>query len=82
MRKSSCRTFSSLVTDVGGPSLFWIELSMVVLGAVRKEAEQAVMSKPVRSTPYGLRISSHHQISVLFEFLSSLLFMMNCCMEL
>ena len=42
---------------------------LVVLGSLRKQAEQAMRSKPVSSTPpwHGLRISSCLQVSALLE---------------
>ena len=49
----------------------------VVLGSIRKQAEQALESKPVSSTIHGLCL----QVPALLEFLPSLLLMMNCDME-
>jgi hypothetical protein len=43
---------------------------LVVLGSIRKQAEQAVESKPVSSTLHGLCISSCLQVPALCEFLS------------
>ena len=53
---------------------------LVVLGSVRKQAEKAMRNKPVNSTLHGLCISSGLQVPALFEFLSSLLLLMNCAL--
>jgi hypothetical protein len=42
----------------------------VVLGSIRKKAEQAMGSKPVSSTLQGLCISSCFWVPALCEFLS------------
>jgi len=39
-------------------------------GSIRKQAEQAMGSKPVSSTLHGLCISSCLQVAALLEFLS------------
>jgi hypothetical protein len=70
--------FSSLVIDGGRPRPLWAGVAhlggaipgLVVLGSVRKQAEQAMGSKPVSSTLHGLCISSCLQVPVLYEFLS------------
>ena len=46
-----CKAFSQLVTKVGGPIVFGTIPGLVVLGSIRKQAEQAWGSKPVSSTP-------------------------------
>jgi hypothetical protein len=45
-------------------------LGFVVLGSIKKQAEQARGSKPVSSTLYGPQISSCLQVPALCEFLS------------
>jgi hypothetical protein len=55
---------------------------LVVLGSIRKQAEQAMESKPVSSTLHGLCISSCLQVAALLEFPPSLVLMMNCYTEL
>jgi hypothetical protein len=47
---------------------------LVVLGSARRQAEQAIRSKPVSSTPtpHGLCISSCLQVPSLLEFLPQL----------
>ena len=45
---------------------------LAVLGSTRKQAEQAMGSKPVSSTLHGLCISAYFQVPVLsscFDFL-------------
>jgi hypothetical protein len=42
---------------------------LLVLDSIRKQAEQAMMSKPVSSTPPDLCISSCLQVPALCEFL-------------
>jgi len=44
---------------------------LVVLGTIRKQGEQAIMSKPVSSTPPWPLHQLLPQVSVLFEFLPS-----------
>ena len=55
---------------------------MVVLGSIRKQAEQAMESKPVSSIPPWPLISFSLQVPALLEFLSSLCLMVNCSVEL
>jgi hypothetical protein len=43
---------------------------LVVPAAIRKQAELAMMSKPVNSTLRGLCVSSCLQVPAMFEFLS------------
>lgn len=57
------------------PSLGWWFWDLL-----KKQAEQAMSSKPVGSL--FVYISACLQVSALFEFLPSLLLMMNCCMKL
>lgn len=55
----------------GGP--LWVMSSLsAVLGSMRKQAEQAVISKPVSSTLCDLCIGSCLQAPALLEFLPSL----------
>jgi hypothetical protein len=66
--RSSCKAFSQLVTKGGGPLVGGAIPRLVVLGSIRKQAEQARGSKPVRKIlPWPL-----HQLLLpdLLEFLS------------
>jgi hypothetical protein len=49
--RSSCKAFSQLVMDEGGPIVGGAIPGLVVLGSIGKQAEQARGSKPVSSTP-------------------------------
>jgi hypothetical protein len=49
--RSSCKAFSQLVIKVGVPLVCGAIPGLVVLGSVRKQAEQARGSKPVSNTP-------------------------------
>ena len=49
--RSSCKAFSQLVIKKGGPILGGAIPGLLVLGSVRKQAEQGRGSKPVSSTP-------------------------------
>ena len=68
--RSSCKVFSQLVINRGGPIMGGAIPGLVVLGSIRKQAEQAVRYKPVSSARGGPCISSCRQVSVLLEFLS------------
>jgi hypothetical protein len=48
--RSSCKAFSQLVIKAGGP-LVGGTISGPVLSSIRKQAEQARGSKPVRNIP-------------------------------
>jgi hypothetical protein len=48
---SSCKAFSQLVIKVGGPIVGDATPGLVVLGSIRKQAEQARGSTPVSSAP-------------------------------
>ena len=56
--RSSGKAFSQLVINGGGPSPQWMGPipGLVVLGSIRKQAEQAMVSKPVSSSipPWSL----------------------------
>jgi hypothetical protein len=56
---------------------------LVLLGLIRQQAEQAMRNKPASSTPFTPMASERAAASrfLLFEFLSSLLLMMNNNME-
>jgi hypothetical protein len=76
--RSSCGAFSQ--SRVGGPILGGAIPGLVVLGSIRKQAEQARGSKPVSSTPpWPL-----HQLLLpdLLEFQSLLLLVMNSSVEM
>jgi hypothetical protein len=64
----SCKAFSQLVIQVEGPIVGCAIPGLVVLGSIRKQAEQARGSKPVSSIPPW----SLHQLLLpdLCEFLS------------
>jgi hypothetical protein len=66
--RSSCKAFSQLVIKVGGPHVGGTMSGLVVLGFIRKQAEQARGSKPVRNIPPWLL----HQLLLpdLLEFQS------------
>ena len=49
--RSSCKSFSQLVIKRGGPLVGGAIPGLVVLGSIRKQAEQARGSKPVRNIP-------------------------------
>jgi hypothetical protein len=49
--RSNCGAFSQLVIKRGGSLVGGIISGMVVLGSIRKQAEQASGSKPVRNIP-------------------------------
>jgi hypothetical protein len=49
--RSSCKAFSQLVIKGGGPIVGSVIPGLVVLGSIRKQAEQARESKPVRNIP-------------------------------
>ena len=69
--RSSCKVFSQLVINGGGPSLLGGVISgLVVLGSMRKQAEQARGNKPVSSTPPWALHQLLLQSPALFEFLS------------
>jgi hypothetical protein len=56
--RSSCKAFSQLVIKVGGPIVGGAIPGLIVLGSIRKQAEQDRGGKPVRNIPHGLCISS------------------------
>jgi hypothetical protein len=49
--RSSCKTFSQLVMEWEGPTMGGAIPELVVLGSIRKQAEQVRGSKPVNSIP-------------------------------
>ena len=49
--RSSCGAFSQLVIKEGGPIVGGAIPGLVVLGSIRKQAEQARGSKPVSNIP-------------------------------
>lgn len=49
--RSSSKVFSQLVIRVGGPIVGGAIPGLVVLGSIRKQAEQTRGSKPVRNIP-------------------------------
>jgi hypothetical protein len=49
--RSSCKAFSQLVIKGGGPIVGGAIPGLVVLGSIRKKAEQARGSKPVSNIP-------------------------------
>jgi hypothetical protein len=49
--RSSCKAFSHLVIKVEGPIVSGAITRLVVLGSIRKQAEQARGSKRVSNTP-------------------------------
>jgi hypothetical protein len=66
--RSSCGAFSQLVIKRGGPIMGDAIPELVVLGSIRKQAEQARGSKPISNIPpWPL-----HQLLLpdLLEFLS------------
>ena len=56
----SCKTFSQLVINEGGPSPIagGTIPGLVVLASIRKQAEQAMGNKPLRSTHPSLASAS------------------------
>jgi hypothetical protein len=66
--RSSCKAFSQLVIKQGGPIVGGAIPGLVILGSIRKQAEQGRGSKPVSSTPPR----PLHQLLLpdLFEFQS------------
>jgi hypothetical protein len=83
--RPTCRTFSYLVIEVGGPQPIVGSAipGKVVLGAIRKQAEQATRCKPVsRPSRASASISSCLQVPALIELLISLLWMWTFDMEL
>ena len=64
--RSSCKAFSQLVVPGEGPIVGGAISGLVVLGSIRKQAEQARGSKPVSSTLHGLCL----QLPALCKFLS------------
>jgi hypothetical protein len=49
--RSSCKACSQLVNKSGGPIVGSAILKLIVLGSIRKQAEQARGSKPVSNIP-------------------------------
>jgi hypothetical protein len=49
--RSNCKAFSQLAIKAGGPIVGGGILGLVVLDSIRKQAEQARGSKPVRNIP-------------------------------
>jgi hypothetical protein len=49
--KSSCKAFSQLVIKEGAPIVGGVISGLVVLGSIRKQAEQVMGSKPVSNIP-------------------------------
>jgi hypothetical protein len=49
--RSNCKAFSQLVIKGEGPLVGGAISGLVVLGSIRKQAEQARASKPVRNIP-------------------------------
>jgi hypothetical protein len=49
--RSSCKAFSQLVIKGRGPLVGGTISGLVVLGSIRKQAEQARRSKPVSNIP-------------------------------
>jgi hypothetical protein len=49
--RSSCKAFSQLLIKGGRAPCGWCYRGLVVLGSIRKQAEQARGSKPVRNIP-------------------------------
>jgi hypothetical protein len=49
--RSNCKAFSQLVIKGGGPLVGGAIPELVVLGSIRKQAEQARGSKPVSNIP-------------------------------
>jgi hypothetical protein len=49
--RSSCKAFSQLVINGGGPTVGGAIPRLVVLGSIREKAEQVRGSKPVRNIP-------------------------------
>jgi hypothetical protein len=49
--RSSCKVFSQLVIKGERPLVGGTTSGLVVLGSIRKQAEQARRSKPVRNIP-------------------------------
>jgi hypothetical protein len=77
--RSSCKAFSQLVIKRRGPIVGGAIPGLVVLGSIRKQAEQARRSKPVSSIPpWPL-----HQplLPDLLEFQSRLPLVMNSSVE-
>jgi hypothetical protein len=66
--RSSCKAFSQLVIKWGGPLVGGTISRLVVLGSIRKQAEQASRGKPIKNIrPWPL-----HQLLLpdLLEFQS------------
>jgi hypothetical protein len=61
----SCKAFSQLMINGGGPIVDGAILGMEVLGSLRKHAELAMRSKPVSSTLHGLCIGFYFQVSLV-----------------
>jgi hypothetical protein len=59
--RSSCKAFSQLVIKQGGPLMSGTISGLVVFGSIRKQAEQARGSKPVKNIPPWLL----HQLLLL-----------------
>jgi hypothetical protein len=63
--RSSCKAFSQLVIKGGRPIVGDVIPGMVVLGSIRKQAEQGRGNKPVSTTPpwplYQLLLSTLHE---------------------
>jgi hypothetical protein len=78
--RSSCEAFSQLVIKWEGPLVGGAISGLVVLGSIRKQAEQARGSKPVKNTPPR----PLHQLLLfdLFEFQSRLPLVMNSNVEM
>jgi hypothetical protein len=49
--RSNCKAFSQFVIKQGGPTVGGAIPGLMVLGSIRKQAEQARSSKPIRNTP-------------------------------
>jgi hypothetical protein len=49
--RSSCGAFSQLVTNRGGPTVGDAIPGLIVLGSIRKQAEQTSGGKPIRNIP-------------------------------
>jgi hypothetical protein len=54
--RSSCKAFSQLVIKREGPLMDGAIPGLGVLGSIRKEAEQARGSKPIRNIPPKIKI--------------------------
>jgi hypothetical protein len=49
--RSSCKAFSQLVINRGGPLVGGANSGLIVLGSIREQAEQARGGKPVNNIP-------------------------------